>query len=112
MIGYDDTYKRILPYRIDRMPKVEILYNEPRDGEEKFKRMGISDYARQTFGMFIGEEAQRITIRFDSKMKLFSSGEQSDSNSSSRALSGEFETTTITQALLRERFFYIWGMVK
>ena len=67
LIGYDDKYHKILPYRIDRMDDVKTI-GEPRDGEDKFKRMGISDYAKQTFGMFIGGKADRITIRFENSL--------------------------------------------
>ena len=67
LIGYDDTYHQIKPYRIDRMDDVKPK-DEPREGEEKFKRMGISDYAKQTFGMFIGGKADRITIQFDTAL--------------------------------------------
>ncbi len=67
LIGYDDTYHQIMPYRIDRMDKVIVL-EEPREGEEKFKRVGISDYAKQTFGMFIGGNADRITIQFENSL--------------------------------------------
>ena len=49
------------------MDKVIVL-EEPREGEEKFKRVGISDYAKQTFGMFIGGNADRITIQFENSL--------------------------------------------
>ena len=39
----------------------------PRDGKEKNDRLGINDYARQTFGMFIGGKADRITIQFENR---------------------------------------------
>lgn len=107
LIGYDDTYKRILPYRIDRMPKVEILYNEPRDGEEKFKRMGISDYARQTFGMFIGEEAQRITIRFDNSL-LDAVLERFDNDKSADYKKVDDKHFTLTTAIVISEQFYGW----
>lgn len=64
LIGFDDTYHQIKPYRIDRMDDVKPK-DEPREGEDKYKRMGISDYAKQTFGMFIGGNADRITIQFE-----------------------------------------------
>ncbi len=67
LIGYDDKYHMIMAYRIDRMDKVEPL-NEPREGEDKYKRMRIQDYARQTFGMFIGDNADRITIQFENSL--------------------------------------------
>lgn len=67
LIGYDETYHQIKPYRIDRMDDIKVS-SEPRDGIEKFKRMGISDYAKQTFGMFIGGKADRITICFENSL--------------------------------------------
>lgn len=67
LIGYDDTYHRIMPYRIDRMDKVVEL-KEPIEGKDKFDRMGINDYAKQTFGMFFGGNADRITIQFEKSL--------------------------------------------
>ena len=67
LIGYDDTYHQIRAYRADRMDDVKIT-DEPREGEEKFKRLGISDYAKQTFGMFIGGKAGRITLQFENSL--------------------------------------------
>ena len=67
LIGYDDYSHQIKPYRIDRMDDVKIK-DEPREGEDKFKRMGISDYAKQTFGMFIGGKADFITIQFENSL--------------------------------------------
>ena len=67
LIGYDDTYHRIMPYRIDRMEKVKVM-DVPRDGKDKYDRMGINDYAKQTFGMFFGGNADRITIQFEKSL--------------------------------------------
>ncbi len=67
LIAYDDHFHQIKPYRIDRMDDVRKK-DEPRDGEDKFKRMGISDYAKQTFGMFIGGKAGRITLTFENSL--------------------------------------------
>ena len=67
LIGYDDTSHQIRAYRIDRMDDVKPK-DEPREGENEFNRMGISDYARQTFGMFIGGNADRITIQFENSL--------------------------------------------
>lgn len=65
LVGYDEAFSHeIKAYRIDRMKDVKLL-DAPREGEDKFKRMGISDYAKQTFGMFIGGNADRITIQFE-----------------------------------------------
>ena len=67
LIGYDDISHQIRAYRIDRMEDVKAK-DEPREGEKEFNRMGISDYARQTFGMFIGGNADRITIQFENSL--------------------------------------------
>ena len=67
LIGYDDTYHQIRAYRADRMDDVKIT-DEPREGEEKLKRLGISNYAKQTFGMFIGGKADYITIQFENSL--------------------------------------------
>lgn len=67
LIGYDGKYHKVWPYRIDRMDKVKVL-DEPIDGKEKYDRMGISNYAKQTFGMFFDGNADRITIQFENSL--------------------------------------------
>lgn len=67
LIGYDDKYHMIMAYRIDRMDDVRVI-EKPREGEDKYKRMRIQDYARQTFGMFIGDNADYITIQFENSL--------------------------------------------
>ncbi len=66
LIGFDGTYHQMKSYRIDRMEEVNAI-DGPRDGKEKNDRLGINDYARQTFGMFIGGKADRITIQFENR---------------------------------------------
>lgn len=67
LICYDDTYHQIRAYRVDRMDEIEIK-DEPIEGIEKYKKMRINDYAKQTFGMFIGGKADYITIRFENSL--------------------------------------------
>lgn len=67
LVGYDDTYHQMRAYRIDRMDAIEIK-NEPVDGVDKYRQMRINDYAKQTFGMFIGGTADYITIRFENAL--------------------------------------------
>ena len=67
LIGYDDTYHQIRPYRIDRIDDVKKK-DEAIEGKEKFNKMGIKNYAKQTFGMFIGGKAGRITIQFENSL--------------------------------------------
>ena len=106
LIGYDDTYHQIKPYRIDRMDDVKFS-GEPRDGVDKFKRMGISDYAKQTFGMFIGGEADYITIRFhtdllDTMLERFGRGA---STTYTRLDEKHF---TVRTFIVRSENFYGW----
>ena len=61
LIGFDEKKNKITAYRISRMEAVRYS-TEPRVGERKFNELGISDYARETFGMFIGPKAKRITL--------------------------------------------------
>lgn len=63
LIGYDGKYHQIKPYRIDRMDDVRIKF-EPSDGKEKYSKRKINDYAKQTFGMFIGGDPKPIIIQF------------------------------------------------
>ena len=67
LIGYDDYDHQVKAYRIDRMDDVKKR-DEPREGKDKFKQLGISDYAKQTFGMFIGGTANRITLQFENSL--------------------------------------------
>ena len=67
LIGYDDTYHQIKAYRIDRMDRVKEE-TAPIEGGDKYKRLGISDYAKQTFGMFIGGKADYITLQFENDL--------------------------------------------
>ncbi len=106
LIGYDDRFKQIRPYRIDRMADVSYT-DEPREGEGVFKRLGISDYARQTFGMFIGDSAKRITIRFDNSLldaviERFGNSVATDYK---RVDENHF---TLTTAIVRSENFYGW----
>ena len=107
LIGYDDTYKRILPYRIDRMAGISILYNEPRDAEDKYKRMSISDFTRQTFGMFISGEAKRVTILFDNSL-LNAVLERFGNDYSTEYKRVDDKHFSLTTAIVISEVFYGW----
>ena len=69
LIGYDNTRKKVSAFRFDRMETIKPLSFSPCEGKEEFTQMNIKDYARQTFGMFIGEnKAHPITILFHSSL--------------------------------------------
>lgn len=57
MIGYDGASEEIRHYRVDKMLKI-TPDGEKRDGKEKMKGFDLSQYSRQLFGMFGGEEIQ------------------------------------------------------
>ena len=106
LIGYDDRFKQIRPYRIDRMADVSYT-DEPSEGEDTFKRLGISDYARQTFGMFIGDRAKRITIRFDNSL-LDAVIERFGNSLATEYKRVDDSHFTLTTAIVKSENFFGW----
>lgn len=66
LLSYNSSRGAMRTYRIDRMKDVRLL-DEPREGEEEFKKIDIEEYTKQTFSMFRGESC-RVTIRFVNKL--------------------------------------------
>lgn len=62
LMGYDDKYKKIMTYRVDRMADVRLM-GEPREGQEAADLIEINKYAQQSFSMF-GGETERVVVRF------------------------------------------------
>lgn len=54
LLGYDDKYKRIQTYRVDKMKDVECT-SEPREGEEEYKNTDIDSLIKRRFSMFSGK---------------------------------------------------------
>ncbi|MBO5627731.1 MAG: WYL domain-containing protein [Aeriscardovia sp.] len=106
LIGYDDKFKKVLPYRIDRMADVNAA-NRSREGEDKYKRLGISDYARQTFGMFFGDSADRITILFDNVL-LDAVLERFGNSIATDYKRVDDKHFTLTTAIVKSENFYGW----
>lgn len=106
LIGYDAERKRVLPYRLSRMEKLSYV-NEPREGEDKFLRMGISDYARQTFGMFIGPRAKRVTLICDNDL-LDTMVERFGTTASAQYRKVDEGHFSITTAIVVSPVFYGW----
>lgn len=67
LVGYDHTAKQIRTFRIDRIPKVEPNALIPIEGKEAFDDLGVRNFPRQTFGMFVGHP-QPVTIQFSNSM--------------------------------------------
>ncbi len=56
LIAYDSAVQKVKHYRVDKMLRVK-LSDQPREGHEHFEEFDMAVYARQTFGMFGGDEA-------------------------------------------------------
>ena len=106
LIGYDAKYKRIMSYRVDRIENLRYM-DEPREGEKKYIRMGISDYARQTFGLFIGPEAKRITLLCDNDI-LDTMIERFGTDKNAEYKRVDEDHFSITTAIVNSPVFYGW----
>ena len=62
LLAFDDRFKTMRTYRVDRMKNVFFL-GEPREGEEEFKKIDLRTYTQRVFSMFGGEE-RLVQIRF------------------------------------------------
>lgn len=54
LIGYNDEFKEIRHYRVDKMVSLKITDKE-RQGHKEFKNFDLPSYSKRTFGMFGGE---------------------------------------------------------
>ena len=61
-LSYDARHDKMIPYRVDRMRKVEEL-NEAQEGYELYRQTDMKTYTRRVFNMFGGEQ-KRVLIRF------------------------------------------------
>ena len=64
MVAWDAEADRLKHYRVDKMLEITSL-SEPREGREAFAEVGMSAYAKKTFGMFTGQD-RNVRIRFKS----------------------------------------------
>ena len=62
LLARDDKSGKMLTFRVDRMRNIRLT-NQPREGEEEFKSVRLSDYAKEHFSMFDGQE-EHVCIRF------------------------------------------------
>ena len=62
LLAFDDRFKAMRTYRVDRMKNVSFL-GEPREGEEEFKKIDLRTYTQRVFSMYGGEE-RLVQIRF------------------------------------------------
>lgn len=57
LIAYDEAANKIKHYRVDKMRRMSILDKE-RVGEEQFENFNLATFAKKTFGMYGGKDAQ------------------------------------------------------
>ena len=62
LLAFDDRSQDTRTYRVDRMKDVRLA-DEPRDGEEVFASLDLSNYTQRVFGMMGGKKV-RLTLRF------------------------------------------------
>ncbi len=65
LIAFDSQEHKIKHYRVDKMRRIEVT-NEKREGRELFREFDLAAYAKKSFGMFGGEEANvKLAFRND-----------------------------------------------
>lgn len=57
LVAYDEAAGIIKHYRVDKMQRTKILKTD-RKGEESFKNFDLASYAKKTFGMYGGIDAE------------------------------------------------------
>lgn len=62
LAAYESEADKIKHYRVDKMGDVEVLPKQ-REGFGQFEKIDLSEYAKQTFGMF-GGESEVVTLSF------------------------------------------------
>lgn len=66
LFAYDDQYKEMRRFRIDRMQNIKVT-KEPREGKEVFEKIDIRTYTKRVFSMFGGEN-KRVSMRFNNSL--------------------------------------------
>ncbi|MBR6405888.1 MAG: WYL domain-containing protein [Lachnospiraceae bacterium] len=67
LLAYSDEAEDMRTFRVDRMKKVEVLEETPRDGEEVFSKIDMTTYTQRVFGMYSGKEV-RVRMRFTNSL--------------------------------------------
>ena len=66
LLAYDEKYKKIVHYRVDRMKNVEEL-DIPREGETEFQEEDLTRYTQSVFSMYKGTKCS-VRLRFTNNM--------------------------------------------
>ena len=65
LIAYTDGHLR--HYRVDKMLKVEPLFDTRREGAEEYANFDVNTYVQQTFGMFNGP-IKKVTLKCENRL--------------------------------------------
>ena len=63
LVAYDGAEQKIKHYRVDRMEQIQVLEDDPREGEDVYAKANVRSYSKRMFSMFSGEETV-VTMRF------------------------------------------------
>lgn len=66
LLAYDDRYKEIRTFRVDRMQGIRVT-KEPREGQELFEGVDLRTYTKRVFSMF-GGETKSVSMRFNNSL--------------------------------------------
>lgn len=66
LVGYDAAAGIIKHFRVDKIQRM-LLLRKRREGKEWFEKFDMAQYARQTFGMFHGEQ-QSVTLLCENRL--------------------------------------------
>lgn len=66
LIAYDEIDSRIKHFRVDKMIRIE-LKEERRSGREQFRDFDLAAFAKKTFGMYGGADAD-VTLRCEKQL--------------------------------------------
>ncbi len=66
LIAYDTMDEKIKHFRVDKMSKMSIV-DATREGLKEFKKIDVSEYSGQVFGMYFGN-IEKVKMEFDNEL--------------------------------------------
>ena len=67
LAGFDHLHREMRHYRVDKMLKVEPLFDTRREGAEEYANFDVNTYVQQTFGMFNGP-IKKVTLKCENRL--------------------------------------------
>ncbi|MCR5088589.1 MAG: WYL domain-containing protein [Oscillospiraceae bacterium] len=62
LLSFDDKYKEMRTFRVDRMKDVQLM-DCPREGADEFSTIDMKQYTQRVFGMYSGDK-YRVELQF------------------------------------------------